>query len=54
VLLEVLVGGVAAYLGRPLEPTLAWFAAYLVAGWVAAVAATVLLGRRTQEEGRLA
>jgi anti-sigma factor RsiW len=54
VLLELVVGGVASYLGRPLGPTVAWFAAYLVAGWVAAAAAAVLLGRRTQEEGRLA
>jgi anti-sigma factor RsiW len=54
VLLELVIGGVAAYVGRPLGPTLVWFAVYLVAGWVAAAAATVLLGRRTHEEGRLA
>jgi anti-sigma factor RsiW len=53
VLLELLVGGVASYLGRPLGPTVAWFVGYLVAGWVTAAAAAVLLGRQT-EEGRLA
>ena len=53
-LLELLVGEVALRFDRPLGPTIAWFAAYLVAGWLAAAAATVLLGRRTHEEGRLA
>jgi anti-sigma factor RsiW len=53
-LLELLVGELALRIDRPLGPTAAWFAAYLVAGWLAAAAATVLLGRRVQEEGRLA
>jgi anti-sigma factor RsiW len=53
-LLELLVGELALRFDRPLGPTIAWFAAYLVAGWLAAAAATVLLGRRTHEEGRLA
>jgi anti-sigma factor RsiW len=53
-LLELLVGEVALRFDRPLGPTVAWFAVYLVAGWLTAGAATVLLGRRTQEEGRLA
>ena len=53
-LLELLVGKLALRFDRPLGPTIAWFAAYLVAGWLAAAAATVLLGRRTHEEGRLA
>ncbi|MCG6924450.1 MAG: zf-HC2 domain-containing protein [Acidobacteria bacterium] len=53
-LLELLVGELALRFERPLGPTIIWFGAYLVAGWVAAAAATVLLGRRTHEEGRLA
>ncbi len=53
-LLELLVGELAVRFDRPLGPTIAWFAGYLVAGWAAAAAATVLLGRGTQEEGRLA
>ena len=53
-LLELIVGELVLRFDRPLGPTVAWFAAYLVAGWLAAAAATVLLGRRTHEEGRLA
>jgi anti-sigma factor RsiW len=53
-LLELIVGELALRFDRPLGPTIAWFAAYLVAGWLAAAAATVLLGRRTHQEGRLA
>jgi anti-sigma factor RsiW len=52
--IELLVGELALRLDRPLGPTVLWFTAYLAAGWVAAGAATVLLGRRVQEEGRLA
>jgi anti-sigma factor RsiW len=51
--LELVLGELALHLDRPLGPTVAWFTAYLVAGWMAAAAATVLLGRRTSEEGRL-
>ena len=53
-LLELLVGELALRWHRPLGPTAAWFMVYLVVGWVAAAAATMLLGRRTHEEGRLA
>jgi anti-sigma factor RsiW len=53
-LIELVVGGLAVRLDRPLGPTAAWFTAYLLAGWLAAATATVLLGRRAQEEGRLA
>ena len=53
-LLELVMGELAVRLDRPLGPTAAWFAAYLLAGWLAAAATTVLLGRRAQEEGRLA
>ena len=53
-LLELVVGDLALRFDRPLGPTAAWFMAYLVVGWVAAAAATMLLGRRPYEEGRLA
>ncbi len=53
-LLELVVGELALRLDRPLGPTAAWFAVYLIVGWVAAAAATMLLGRRPHEEGRLA
>lgn len=53
-LLELVVGDLALRFDRPLGPTAAWFTAYLVVGWVAAAAATMLLGRRPHEEGRLA
>jgi anti-sigma factor RsiW len=51
--LDLLGGELALRLGRPLGSTATWYAAYLVAGWVTAGAAAVLLGRRTQEEGRI-
>jgi anti-sigma factor RsiW len=50
---DLVAGGFAAWLGGPIGPTAAWYAAYLVAGWLSAGAAAVLLGRRTQEEGRV-
>jgi anti-sigma factor RsiW len=53
-LLQLLVGQVALRFDREPGPAAAWFVAYMVAGWLAAGAAAVLLGRRTQEEGRLA
>lgn len=53
-LLELVVGELALRFDRPLGPTAAWFMAYLMVGWVAAAAATMLLGRRPHEEGRLA
>ena len=53
-LLELVMGELATQLDRSLGPTAAWFVTYLVVGWVAAAAAAMLLGRRTDEEGRLA
>jgi len=53
-LLELVVGELALRFDRPLGPTVAWFTAYLMVGWVVAAAATMLLGRRPHEEGRLA
>jgi hypothetical protein len=32
--------------------TAAWYAAYVIAGWLTAGAAATLLGRREPEEGR--
>jgi hypothetical protein len=52
--LNLFTGEVALRLQRPVGPTAAWYAAYLVAGWMSAGAAAVLLGRRTREEGRIA
>ena len=52
-LLDLLRGELALHLDRPVGPTAAWYAAYLVAGWFSAGVAAVLLGRRRQEEGRI-
>ena len=53
-LFELVLGELAVRFDRPLGPTVLWFATYLVAGWLAAGAAAVLLGRRPHEEGRMA
>jgi anti-sigma factor RsiW len=52
-LLDLLTGALAMRLDRPVGPTAAWYAAYVVAGWLTAGAAAVLLNRRPQEEGRI-
>ncbi len=52
-LLDLLTGTLAVRLDRPVGPTAAWYAAYVVAGWLTAGAAAVLLSRRRQEEGRI-
>jgi len=52
-LLDLLTGALAARLDRPVGPTAAWYAAYVVAGWLTAGAAAALLGRRRREEGRI-
>jgi len=50
-----LVGGeLALRLTQPIGSAAAWYGAYLLGGWVAAGAAAALLGRRVQEEGRMA
>jgi anti-sigma factor RsiW len=51
--LDLFTGQVALWLRRPVGSTAAWYAAYLVAGWLTAGAAAMMLGRRTQEEGRV-
>jgi anti-sigma factor RsiW len=54
VVIDLLAGGLALRLDRPLGPTAAWYAAYVAAGWVAAGAAAALVGRRARGEGRMA
>ncbi len=53
-LLELLTGELALRFDRPVGPTAAWYAAYVIAGWLTAGVAATLLGRRAQEEGRIA
>jgi anti-sigma factor RsiW len=50
--IDLVAGELTAWLSRPVGSTVAWYAAYLVAGWVSAGAAAVLLGRHAREEGR--
>jgi anti-sigma factor RsiW len=54
VLIDLLAGGLALRLDRPVGPTAAWYAAYVAAGWLAAVVAAAFVGRRAQEQGRIA
>jgi anti-sigma factor RsiW len=49
---ELVAGELALRLARPIGSPAAWYAGYLLTGWVAAGAAAVLLGRQAQEEGR--
>jgi anti-sigma factor RsiW len=49
---DLVAGELALRIARPIGSAAAWYGAYLLAGWVAAGAAAVLLGRRVQEEGR--
>jgi predicted anti-sigma-YlaC factor YlaD len=51
--LDLFTGAMALRLQRPVGSTAAWYGAYLVAGWLTAGAAAVLLGRRSREEGRV-
>jgi anti-sigma factor RsiW len=53
-LIDFTKGELSLQLARPLGPTAAWYAAYLLAGWLSAAAAAVLLGRGAREEGRVA
>lgn len=49
---DLVRGELALRLGSAMGPTAAWYAAYVVAGWLTAGAAAVLLGRSAREEGR--
>jgi anti-sigma factor RsiW len=51
-LTDLVRGELALRLGSAMAPTAAWYAAYMVAGWLTAGAAAVLLGRSAREEGR--
>ena len=51
-LLDLATGVLALRLDRPVGPTAAWYAAYVIAGWLTAGAAATLLGRRAPEERR--
>jgi anti-sigma factor RsiW len=51
-LVDLVRGELALRLGSALAPTAAWYAAYVVTGWLTAGAAAVLLGRGAREEGR--
>ena len=51
-LVDLVRGELALRLGSSMAPTAAWYAAYVIAGWLTAGAAAVLLGRRSHEEGR--
>jgi anti-sigma factor RsiW len=52
-LLDLVSGELALRLERPVGPTAAWYAAYVVGGWLTAGVAAALLGRHTQQEGRI-
>jgi len=53
-LVDLLTGALALRIDRSFGTPAAWYAAYLVTGWLSAGVAAVLLGRRKQEEGRVA
>jgi predicted anti-sigma-YlaC factor YlaD len=53
-LIDLVAGELSLRLARPLGPTAAWYAVYLLAGWLSAGAAAVLLGSRAREEGGVA
>lgn len=48
--LDLVTGGLAVWLARPVGSTVAWYVAYVVAGWLTGGAAAVLLGRNQKEE----
>jgi hypothetical protein len=52
--LDLVAGGLADWLRRPVGGTAAWYGAYLVAGWLSAGVTAALLGRSTQQEERVA
>jgi anti-sigma factor RsiW len=53
VIVDLVNGALALRLDRSVGSSAAWYAAYLVAGWLSAGASAVLLGRRAREEGRI-
>jgi predicted anti-sigma-YlaC factor YlaD len=53
VIVDLVNGALALRLERSVGSSAAWYAVYIVAGWMTAGAAAVLLGRRTPEDGRV-
>lgn len=53
VIVDLVNGVLASSVDRSVGSTAAWYAAYVIAGWMTAGAAAGLLGRRTPEEGRV-
>ena len=49
---DLVTGELTVRLARSMGSAGTWYAAYLLAGWLAAGGAAVLLGRRVQDEGR--
>jgi len=54
VVIDLVAGGLAARLDRPVGPTLAWYAAYVAAGWLAAGVTAAVVGRAVPQEGSIA
>jgi len=54
VVIDLVAGGLALRLDRPVGPPAAWYASYVAAGWLAAGVAATFVGRRAQDEGRIA
>jgi len=53
VIVDLVNGVLALRLDLSVGSSATWYAAYLVAGWLSAGAAAMLLGRRASEEGRI-
>lgn len=49
---DLIAGELTVRLARSMGSAGTWYAVYLLAGWLAAGGAAVLLGRRVQDEGR--
>ena len=54
VVIDLVAGGLALRLDRAVGPTAAWYAAYVLTGWLAAGVAAAFVGRREPQEGRIA
>jgi anti-sigma factor RsiW len=54
VIVDLVTGALALSVDRSVGSAAAWYAAYVVAGWMTAGAAAALLGRRAPAEGRVA
>ncbi len=54
VVIDLVAGGLVQHLDRSVGGTAAWYAAYVVTGWLAAGVAAVFVGRRAPQEGRIA